>query len=257
MSSAAASIDLDFSLKGKRALVTGGASGIGAAICEAFAVKGAKVAIVDINADAAASEANKIGAGAVSFACDVAEPTSVKRAVEDVLNAFGGLDILVNSAGVVFLAPAEDLPLDYWDKTININLKGTFLVSQAVGKAMIAAGKGGKIINLASQAGSVAIDQHVAYCASKFGVIGLSKTLAAEWGKHGLTVNTISPTVVLTELGKKAWAGPKGEAMKTRIPSGRFANPEEIAAAAVFLASAGADMINGADLLIDGGYTIV
>jgi NAD(P)-dependent dehydrogenase (short-subunit alcohol dehydrogenase family) len=85
----------------------------------------------------------------------------------------------------------------------------------------------------------------------------LSKTLAAEWGKHGVCVNTISPTVVLTELGKKAWAGPKGEALKTRIPSGRFANPEEIAAAAVFLASAGADMINGADLLIDGGYTIV
>ena len=149
------------------------------------------------------------------------------------------------------------MPLDYWDKTISINLKGTFLMSQAVGKAMIAAGRGGKIINLASQAGSVAIDQHAAYCASKFGVIGLSKTLAAEWGKHGLCVNTISPTVVLTELGKKAWAGPKGDALKARIPSGRFANPEEIAAAAVFLASNGADMINGADLLIDGGYTIV
>jgi NAD(P)-dependent dehydrogenase (short-subunit alcohol dehydrogenase family) len=257
MSSAAASIDLDFSLKGERALVTGGASGIGAAICEAFAVKGAKVAIVDINADAAASEAKKVGAGAVSFACDVADPALVNRAVGSVLSAFGGLDILVNSAGVVFLAPAEELPLDYWDKTIAINLKGTFLMSQAVGKAMIAAGRGGKIINLASQAGSVAIDQHAAYCASKFGVIGLSKTLAAEWGKHGLCVNTISPTVVLTELGKKAWAGPKGDALKARIPSGRFANPEEIAAAAVFLASNGADMINGADLLIDGGYTIV
>ncbi len=257
MSSATASIDLDFSLKGKRALVTGGASGIGAAICEAFAAKGTSVAIVDINANAAASEANKIGAGAVSCACDVADPAFVNRAVESVLSAFGGLDILVNSAGVVFLAPAEELPLDYWDRTISINLRGTFLMSQAVGKAMIAAGRGGKIINLASQAGSVAIDQHVAYCASKFGVIGLSKTLAAEWGKHGLCVNTISPTVVLTELGKKAWAGPKGDALKARIPSGRFANPEEIAAAAVFLASNGADMINGADLLVDGGYTIV
>ncbi len=257
MSSAAASIDFDFSLKGKRALVTGGASGIGAAICEAFAVKGAKVAIVDVNADAAASEANKIGAGALSFACDVADPTAVNRALESVLSAFGGIDILVNSAGVALLAPAEELPLDYWDKTIAINLKGTFLMSQAVGKAMIAAGKGGKIVNLASQAGSVAIDQHAAYCASKFGVIGLSKTLAAEWGKHGICVNTISPTVVLTELGKKAWAGPKGDALKARIPSGRFADPQEIAAAAIFLASSGADMVNGADLLVDGGYTIV
>ena len=122
---------------------------------------------------------------------------------------------------------------------------------------MIKAGKGGKIINMASQAGSVAIDQHAAYCASKFGVIGLSKTLAAEWGKHGITVNTISPTVVLTDLGRKAWDNPRGEALKQRIPTGRFAFPQEIAAAAVFLASNGADMINGADLLVDGGYTIV
>ena len=157
----------------------------------------------------------------------------------------------------MFLAPADELPLEYWDKTIAVNLKGTFLMSQAVGKAMIAAGRRGKIINLASQAGSVAIDQHVAYCASKFGVIGLSKVLAAEWGKHGICVNTISPTVVLTELGKKAWEGPKGEALKTRIPSGRFALPQEIAAAAVFLASNGADMVNGADLVVDGGYTII
>ena len=253
----APTIDMDFSLKDKRALVTGGASGIGAAICGAFAAKGARVAVVDLNIDAAQTKASEIGSGAIALACDVADPTSVNKVVEGALAAFGGLDILVNSAGVVFLAPAEDLPLDYWDKTIAINLKGTFLMSQGVGRAMIAAGRGGKIINLASQAGSVAIDQHVAYCASKFGVIGLSKTLAAEWGKHGLCVNTISPTVVLTELGKKAWDGPKGDALKARIPSGRFAYPEEIAAAAVFLASGGADMINGADLLVDGGYTIV
>jgi NAD(P)-dependent dehydrogenase (short-subunit alcohol dehydrogenase family) len=250
-------IDLDFPLNGKCALVTGGASGIGAAICDAFAAKGARVAVVDLNIDAAQAKAKEIGGGAIALTCDVAEPASVNKAVEDILQAFGSLDILVNSAGVAFLAPAEELPLDYWDKTIAINLKGTFLMSQAVGKAMIAAGRGGKIINLASQAGSVAIDQHVAYCASKFGVIGLSKTLAAEWGKHGLCVNTISPTVVLTELGKKAWDGPRGDALKMRIPSGRFAYPQEIGAAAVFLASSGAEMINGADLLIDGGYTTV
>ncbi len=257
MADAPANVDLDFSLKGKRALVTGGASGIGAAICDAFAAKGVRVAVVDLNIDAAQAKAKEIGNGAISLACDVADSASVEKAVEGALGVFGSLDILVNSAGVVFLAPAEELSLEYWDKTIAINLRGAFLMSQAVGKAMIAAGRGGKIINLASQAGSVAIDQHVAYCASKFGVIGMSKTLAAEWGKHGLCVNTISPTVVLTELGKKAWDGPKGEALKTRIPSGRFAYPQEIAAAAVFLASSGAEMINGADLLIDGGYTIV
>jgi NAD(P)-dependent dehydrogenase (short-subunit alcohol dehydrogenase family) len=257
MSDAFASIDLDFSLKDKRALVTGGASGIGAAICEAFVAKGARVAVVDLNDSAAKARAKALGGGATSFACDVSDLASVHRAVDGALAAFGGIDILVNSAGVVFLAPAEELPLDYWDKTIDINLKGTFLTSQVVGKTMIAAGRGGKIVNIASQAGTVAIDQHVAYCASKFGVIGLSKVLAAEWGKHRICVNTISPTVVLTELGKRAWDNPKGEALKTRIPSGRFALPEEIAAAAVFLASNAADMINGADLLVDGGYTIV
>lgn len=256
MSDAPLSINLDFSLKGKCALVTGGASGIGAAICDAFAAKGARVAVVDLNAAAAEAKAKALG-GATSFACDVSDPASVQKTVAGVLAVFGGIDILVNSAGVAFLAPADELPLDLWGKTIGINLTGTFLVSQAVGKAMIAAGRGGKIVNLASQAGTVAIDQHVAYCASKFGVIGLSKVLAAEWGKHRICVNTISPTVVLTELGKKAWDNPKGEALKARIPSGRFALPEEIAAAAVFLASNGADMINGADLLVDGGYTIV
>jgi len=250
-------IDLNFPLSGKIALVTGGGSGIGAAVATAFASKGARVAVLDINVDIAKTKAAEIGGGSAAFTCDVSDSASVNKAVSDVVSHFGGIDIAVNSAGVVFLAPAEDLPLDYWDKTININLKGTFLVTQAVGRAMIAAGKGGKIVNLASQAGTVAIEEHVAYCASKFGVIGMSKTFAAEWGKHGICVNTISPTIVLTELGKKAWAGEKGEAAKKRIPTGRFAYPQEIAAAAVFLSSAGADMINGADLLIDGGYTIL
>ena len=107
-----------------------------------------------------------------------------------------------------------------------------------------------------SQAATVALDQHVAYCASKFGVVGVSKVLAAEWGRDGVRVNTISPTVVLTELGRKAWEGPRGDALKQQIPTGRFALPDEVAAAAVYLASDAAAMVNGADLLIDGGYTI-
>jgi NAD(P)-dependent dehydrogenase (short-subunit alcohol dehydrogenase family) len=250
-------VDLNFSLGGKVALVTGGASGIGSAIASAFAAKGAVVGVIDINESVAKSKADELGSGAKSFVCDVSDPQSVEAVFAAAQAVFGRIDIVVNSAGVALLAPAEDLSLDAWDRTIDINLKGTFLVSQAAGRALIKAGKGGKIINMASQAGTVAIDQHVAYCASKFGVIGLSKTLAAEWGKHGITVNTISPTVVLTDLGRKAWDGPRGEALKQRIPTGRFAFPEEIAAAAVFLASNGADMINGADLLVDGGYTIV
>ncbi|WP_095200765.1 SDR family oxidoreductase [Mesorhizobium carmichaelinearum] len=250
-------VDLNFSLGGKVALVTGGASGIGSAIASAFTAKGAIVGVIDINEAVAQAKAAELGNGAKAFVCDVSDPQSVAAMFAAAQAAFGHIDIVVNSAGVVMLAPAEELGLDAWDKTIAINLKGTFLISQAAGRAMIKAGKGGKIINMASQAGTVAIDQHAAYCASKFGVIGLSKTLAAEWGRHGITVNTISPTVVLTELGKKAWDGPRGEALKLRIPTGRFAFPQEIAAAAVFLASNGADMINGADLLVDGGYTII
>jgi len=257
MSDQAPQIDLNFPLSGKVAIVTGGASGIGAAISKAFIAKGAKVAVLDISADVAKAKAGELGENAKPFVCDVSSQRSVNDAIAAVKEQFGAIDIAVNSAGVVYLAPAEEISLDDWDKTIAINLKGSFLVTQAVGRAMIAAGKGGKIINLASQAGTVAIEEHVAYCASKFGVIGMSKTFAAEWGKHGICVNTLSPTIVLTELGKKAWAGEKGEAAKKRIPAGRFAYPEEIAAAAVFLASAGADMITGADLLIDGGYTIL
>lgn len=236
------------------ALVTGAASGIGAAIAEAYAAKGARVAVVDMNMEAAQARAASLS-GAQAFACDVTDAASVEAAVTQVAQGLGRIDILVNSAGIVDLAPAEEISLRSWQRTLDVNLTGSFLMAQAVGRVMIAQG-GGKIVNLASQAGSVAIEGHVAYCASKFAVIGMTKTLALEWGRHGIRVNSISPTVVLTELGRKAWDGPKGEAMKALIPAGRFAEPEEIAAAAVFLASSGADMINGADLLVDGGYTV-
>lgn len=246
----------DFSLAGKVAVVTGAASGIGAAIAAAFAAKGARVALLDMNGDAAAAHAATLPGAAGAFACDVTDAASVAGAVQSVQAAFGAINILVNSAGIVDLAPAEDLGATAWNRTLAVNLTGSFLMAQAVGRVMIATGKGGRIVNLASQAGSVAIEGHVAYCASKFGIIGVTKTLALEWGRHGITVNSISPTVVLTDLGRKAWDGPKGEAMKAQIPTGRFAEPHEIASAAVFLASDEAAMINGADLLVDGGYTV-
>lgn len=246
---------LPFSLSGKVAVVTGAASGIGAAIAETFAARGARVALLDMNLDSARSRATGL-TGAVAIACNVTDAKSVADALAEVRAQLGAPDIVVNSAGIVDLAPAEDLSQGAWDRTLAVNLTGTFLMAQAAGRMMIAEGKGGRIVNLASQAGSVAIDGHVAYCASKFGVIGVTKTLALEWGRHGITVNSVSPTVVLTELGRKAWDGPKGEAMKALIPTGRFAEPEEIASAVLFLASDEAAMINGADLLVDGGYTV-
>jgi NAD(P)-dependent dehydrogenase (short-subunit alcohol dehydrogenase family) len=182
--------------------VTGGAAGIGAAIAGAYAAKGARIAFVDLNEAAATQTASGLPTESRGFRCDVADPDSVRGTVDAVLDVFGRVDILVNSAGVVQLAPAEELSVKAWNATIDVNLKGTFLMCQAVGSSMLQAG-GGVIVNMASQAATVALDQHVAYCASKFGVVGVSKVLAAEWGPRGVRVNTISPTVVLTELGRR------------------------------------------------------
>lgn len=251
---AAGKVDFDFPISGKIAVITGAGSGIGAAVATAFASKGAQVVLLDLNAQAVESMAASLE-NAKSWVCDVTDAASVENVISQVEADFGRIDILVNSAGIVDLAPAEELTQSAWQRTLDVNLTGSFNTCQAVGKRMIRQ-KSGKIVNLASQAGTVAIDGHVAYCASKFAIIGMSKTMALEWGPHGITVNTISPTVVLTELGRKAWEGPKGEALKKEIPTGRFAEPEEIAAAAVFLSSPASDMINGADLLVDGGFTI-
>lgn len=248
-------IDSSFSLDKKVAVVTGGASGIGEAIAKMLSEKGASVAILDLSELDPKSLLDTFGDQAISLTVDVTNPDSVTKAFDQVVKNFSSIDILVHSAGVVALDPAEKVNENDWSKQIDVNLSGTFFVNQACGKIMLEQGHG-KIINMASQAGSIALDQHAAYCASKWGVIGLSKVLASEWAPRGVTVNTISPTVVMTELGKKAWSGSKGDEMKKLIPTGRFAEPEEIAAAAVFLASNGSDMINGADLIIDGGYTI-
>jgi len=255
MLNAESNVDAWFNLEGKVALVTGGGSGIGAAIATAFVRMGARVGIVDVKADAAKESAARLGPECAAFTCDVADAVSVSSVVMEVVKTFGRIDVLVNSAGVVLLEPAETLSESGWDKTISVNLKGTFLMSQAVGKYMLGAGSG-KIVNIASQAATVALKDHAAYCASKAGVLGLTRVLAYEWAGRGVTVNAISPTVVMTDLGRRAWEGPKGEAMKALIPTGRFAEPEEVAAAVVFLACGASDMINGADIVVDGGYTI-
>jgi NAD(P)-dependent dehydrogenase (short-subunit alcohol dehydrogenase family) len=240
---------------GKNVVITGGASGIGRAIAEAFSGQDASVAILDLNLDLAREVSSKLGSNSIAVACDVSKIESINQAVSHVIQNFGKIDILVNSAGIAALNPAEKVTQSEWDKTLSINLTGTFFMSQRVGIEMLKENNG-SIINLASQAASVALTDHVAYCASKFGVLGVTKVLASEWGGRGITVNSVSPTVVLTELGKKAWAGEKGDALKKLIPTGRFAEPEEIAASVLFLASEDARMINGADLLVDGGYTI-
>ena len=240
---------------GKVALVTGGAAGIGAAICHALAVRGARVAVVDLSPDAHQTAAALANDGHGAHVLDITRPGHAEDAVARTLAAFGRLDILVNNAGVVRLDAAESLGDEDWDLTMAINLRAPFVMARAAFPALRDSGAG-RIVNLASQAAVVALDRHVAYCTSKAGILGMTKVLALEWARHGITVNAVSPTVVETELGRRAWAGEVGEAMKRRIPTGRFAQPDEIARAVLFLAGGGSGMINGENLIVDGGYTI-
>ena len=245
-----------FDFRGQVVVVTGAASGIGLAISQAFAARGARLAMLD--RDAKVGEVARGLAGGdthAAFETDVTDGEAVARAVAGIEQRFGRIDVLVNNAGIARLSPAEDVALADWDGHMALNLRAPFVITQHVGRIMLRAGYG-RIVSLASQAGVVALQNHLAYCVTKAGIISMMKVLALEWGPRGITANAISPTVVETELGRKVWAGAPGEAMKQLIPTRRFAQPSEIAMAALYLASRGAGMINGENLVIDGGYTI-
>ncbi len=250
-----AGFDSAFDFTGQVVLVTGGAAGIGQAVATVFAGRGARLALLDRDEAVGATAAALPGSGHLPLVVDVTDTKALEQAVAAVLERLGRIDVLVNNAGIVRLAPADSLTALDWDLTMAVNLRAPFVLSQIVGRHMLEQGSG-RIVNLASQAGLVAIDGHLAYCASKAAIISLTRVLALEWGPRGLTVNAISPTVVETELGRKAWAGEVGEAMKQLIPRRRFAQPEEIAMAALYLASGAAGMVNGENLVVDGGYTI-
>jgi NAD(P)-dependent dehydrogenase (short-subunit alcohol dehydrogenase family) len=247
--------DANFSLEGKTAVITGGAAGIGYATAEFFAKKGVNLILGDLNSDVDGI-AKKLGPKNIGVAGNVCDADYRASLIDAGVKAFGKIDILVNSAGIVALEKAEILSEDFWDRTIAINLTASFMMAQAFGAYLIKNKLPGCIVNMASQAGVIALDKHVAYCASKGGIISMTQVLALEWGKHGIRVNCVSPTVVLTELGHKAWDGPVGEAFKKEIPAERFAEPDEIAGVIAFLCSDTAAMITGHNLLIDGGYTI-
>lgn len=244
-----------FKLDGKIAMVTGAAAGIGLAISELFAAQGASLVLLDVNPQVHELATNLPGTH-LAIACNIADLKQLEDAVKQAEARFGTVDILVNNAGVSLLNKADLLTEAEWDTTMSVNLKAPFFLSRTVARIMAIKGKG-QIVNMASQASVIALERHVAYCASKAAMVSMTEVLAVEWAAAGITVNAISPTVVDTPMGKGAWAGEVGDAMRKKIPVGRFAEPEEIAAAVLYLVSDHSRMITGANLVIDGGYTII
>ena len=238
------------------AVITGAASGIGYEVASYFAARGARVIGVDLS-DAIVELMSALpGEGHLGIKCDLTEPMAAQDVIAETTEFAGTPTILVNSAGVALLDKAVDVSPNRWQTTLDVNLSASFYMAQAAGKAMLEAGYG-RIINLASQAGVIGLDEHAAYATSKAAIIGLTRVLSKEWAPSGVTVNAISPTVVETPLGKAAWAGEKGERARAEIPVGRFAQPGEIATLVGYLASADAAMVTGTNVLIDGGRTSV
>jgi len=248
----------NISLEGKKSVVTGAAKGIGKSIATYFAELGSDLALVDVDEVSLKETAEEIrgkGRRVYEIVADLTSLKDIERIARESVEKLGEVDVLVNNAGVSFLNPAEKLTEEEWDKTLAVNLKGLYFLSQAIGRHMIER-RSGKIVNIASQAAVVALEGHVAYCASKAGVVAVTKVLALEWGKYNINVNAIAPTIIMTPMGKKAWSGEKGRKMLERIPLGRFGEPEEVAYTAAFLASDLSDMITGTTIMVDGGYTI-
>jgi NAD(P)-dependent dehydrogenase (short-subunit alcohol dehydrogenase family) len=248
-----------FDLIGQVALVTGAARGLGRAISLALAHAGADVALglrdVDSAADLA-SEIETMGRRAVRLQMDVTHLDQVSRAVDDAVASLGGLDILVNNAGLGPENPAEDVREEDFDLTFAVNVKGTFFASQAAGRVMIKQQRG-RIINLSSQAGLVALPTESVYCMSKAAICHLTRCLAVEWGRYGITVNAIAPTFIATPGTEAALADPafRADVLERIAGLHRVGDPMDVAGAVVFLASPAASLITGDTILVDGGWT--
>jgi len=247
-----------FSLTGKKALVTGGSKGIGATTAQLLAEAGADVAIV--GRDVAGLQETKAAIEATGQRCltieaDFATADGPRQAGQAALDQFGTVDILVNNAGMSRPQSLLDVSVAAWDDTLAVNLRAPVILSQMIAPPMIAQGYG-KIINISSQAGVIALDDHAAYCASKGGLNMLTKVMAVEWGPFNIQTNAVAPTVILTPMGEKVWGDPaKKDPMIAKIPLRRFGQPIEVADLVLFLASPASDLICGEVILIDGGYT--
>lgn len=247
-----------FGLSGKRALVTGATKGIGFETCQVLADADADIVAVgrDKNGLAEVSAlVRKAGRKCLAIEADMSSVEGPQMAARRALEEFGTIDILVNNAGVALNEPLLDITMNNWDTTINVNLRAPFLLAQALVPQMIKQ-KMGKIINVSSQSGIMALADHGSYGASKGGLNMLTRVMTIEWAKHNIQSNTVCPTVILTPMGEMVWGKPeKGDPMKAKIPLGRFGKTTEVADLILFLASSASDLMTGQDILIDGGFT--
>jgi NAD(P)-dependent dehydrogenase (short-subunit alcohol dehydrogenase family) len=246
-------------LKGKIALITGSTRGIGKKFAVGFAKEGADIIIHGRNLEKAktvSKEIESLGVRSLAIGADVSQSKDVNRMVEEVINFFGRIDILINNAGVnPFILEAEKIKEEGWDQVLDVNLKGVFLCCQAVGRQMMKQG-GGKIINISSTAGLFGEQGLLPYCVSKAGVMTLTRVLAYEWSKHNILVNAIAPGLVAGGmntpiLNKEVLVS----GLTQQVPIKRLANPEEIVKISLFLASEDSSYINGTTIIADGGMT--
>lgn len=250
-----------FDLSGKVAVVTGGGSGLGRKMAEALAESGADLVLCARKAercDQAAAELRELGVRALGLGCDVRDPAQIDAVVRKAVEELGRVDILVNNSGTSWGAPPEDVPLEGWQKVIDVNLTGAFLFAQAAGRVMIEQGDGGKIVNVASVAAFRGAPQAamnaIPYNASKGGLVALTIDLAVKWAPHRINVNAIAPGWFPTDLsGSTIEAG--RDAFLRRIPLGRFGGDDDLKGAVVFLASAASDYVTGTTIVVDGGQT--
>lgn len=247
-----------FDLTGKAAMVTGSTRGLGEVAAMALAKAGAEVAVCGRSAadlERVASAVKELGRDALGCALDVTSKQSIQKGVDRILEHFGRVDILVNNAGINHRVPVLEFPEEAWDLVIDTNLKGYFLVAQAVAPQMLERGYG-KIINMSSILGTVALPNQLAYASAKGGVDQMTKVMAIEWAKQGVRVNAIGPTYFETELVAQLRNDPERfNFINERTPMGRWGYPSELEGIVIFLAAPASDFITGQTIYIDGGWT--